>query len=101
MNAAAFCEYVNNHLLLSSHLPPFSPRSVSLRTAIRWLHHLGFKPRSHKKGVYIDGQDVVKHRKVFLKVMAELNHLPSVMTKSRVFEWRKTTKKKEAGGSLP
>ena len=57
MTAASFCEYVNSTLLPSSHLPPFFPRTVSLRTAIRWLHHLGFKPRSHKKGVYIDGHE--------------------------------------------
>ena len=75
MTAAAFCEYANNHLLPSSHLPPFFPRSVSLKTATRWLHHLGFKPRSHKKGVYIDGherQDVVNHRGRYLKKMEDL-----------------------------
>ena len=75
MNAAAFCEFINNKLLPSSHLPPFFPRSVSLRTVVRWLRHLGFKPRGHKKGVYIDGherEDVVKHREEYLKVMEEL-----------------------------
>ena len=75
MNAAAFCEFVNNQLLPSSHLTPFFPRTVSFRTAIRWLRHLDFKPRSHKKGVYIDGHerdDVVQHRKEYLKVMEEL-----------------------------
>ena len=81
MTAMAFCEYTNNHLLPSSHLPPFFPRSVSLRTAIRWLRHLGFKPKSHKKGVYIDGherEDVVKHREEFLKTMDQLrqSHKP-------------------------
>ena len=49
MTAIAFCEYANNHLLPSSHLPPFFPQSVSLRITIRWLHHLGFNPKSHKK----------------------------------------------------
>ena len=75
MNTAAFCEFVNTQLLPSSHLPPFFPHTVSLKTAIRWLHHLGFKPRSHKKGIYIDGHerdDVVKHRSEYLKVMEEL-----------------------------
>ena len=75
MNAAGFCEFVNNKLLPSSYLPPYFPRLISLRTAIRWLRHLGFKPRSHKKGVYIDGherEDVVKHRVEYLKVMEEL-----------------------------
>ena len=75
MTAGAFCEYANNHLLPSSHLPPFFPRSISMRTAVRWLHHLGFKPRDHKKGVYIDGherEDVVKHRQRYLKQMEDL-----------------------------
>lgn len=82
MTAAAFCQHANNHLLPSSHLPPFFPRSISLKTSIRWLHHLGFKPRSHKKGVYIDGherEDVVKHRGTYLKTMDELRkaHQPA------------------------
>ena len=75
MNTAAFCEFINNKLLPSSHLPPFFPHFVSLRTAVHWLRHLGFKPRSQKKGVYIDGherEDVVKHREEYLKVMEEL-----------------------------
>ena len=75
MTAGAFCEYANNHLLPSSHLPPFFPRSISMRTAVRWLHHLGFKPRDHKKGVYIDGherEDVIKHRQRYLKQMEDL-----------------------------
>ena len=49
--------------------------SRNLRTAIRWLRHLGFKPRDHKKGVYIDGherKDVVKHRERYLKRMEDL-----------------------------
>ena len=43
MNAPALCEYANNHL------PPFFPRSISLRTAIRWLHHLGFNQRAARR----------------------------------------------------
>ena len=49
MTAQTFCDWINNSLLVSSHLPPFFPREISLRTAVRWLHHLGFKPVSHKK----------------------------------------------------
>ena len=63
MTAQSFCDWVNSELLISSHLPPFPPREISMRTAVRWLHHLGFKLVSHKKGVYIDGherEDVVK-----------------------------------------
>ena len=81
MTAYVFCEWVNNDLLTTSHLPPQYPRSISVSTAIRWLKHLGFKPRSHKKGVYIDGherEDVVKHRETYLKSMCDLrkSHKP-------------------------
>ena len=81
MTAHSFCVWVNNALLVSSHLPPNFPRSISLRTAIRWLHHLGFKPVSHKKGVCIDGhecEDAVKNRESLLKTLHELrcSHRP-------------------------
>ena len=36
MTAYAFCEWVNNDLLTSSHLHPQYPRSISVRTAIQW-----------------------------------------------------------------
>ena len=42
---------------------------------MRWLHHLGFKPVRHRKGVYIDGHerdDVVLHRGKYLREMAAL-----------------------------
>ena len=81
MTAQAFCDWTNNDLLLSSHLPPYVPRTNSLRLAICWLHHLGFRPVSHKKGVYVDGherEDVVSHRKSLLKTLHELrsSHQP-------------------------
>ena len=75
MTAQSFCDWVNNDLLPSSHLAPHFPRSIRLRTAIRWFHNLGFKPVSHKKGVYIDGHerdDVVQHRKCLLKTLHNL-----------------------------
>ena len=67
MTFVMFLELVNERLL--HHLSPNLPRSISLRTAIRWLHDLGFKPMSHKKGIYIDGherEDVVKYRDEYL-----------------------------------
>ena len=81
MTAQSFWDWVNSSLLPSSHLQPHFPRSISVCTAIRWLHHLRFKPVSHKKGVYIDGherEDVVRHRKSFLKTLGELreSHKP-------------------------
>ena len=82
MTAGKFCQYVNEELLPSHVLPANLPRTISLRTANRWLHHLGFNPSSHKKGSYVDGherEDVVKSRKEFLKVLSDLkaSHNPS------------------------
>ena len=81
MTAQSFCDWINSDLLVSSHLPLFFPREISLRTATRWLHHLGFKPVSHKKGVYIDGherEDVIRHRESLLKILEDLrsSHWP-------------------------
>ena len=81
MTAQSFCVWVNEDLLPSSHLLPHFPRRVSFRTSVRWLYHLGFKPVSHRKGVYIDGherEDVVLHRGKYLREMAALrsSHQP-------------------------
>ena len=82
MTAQSFCQLVNEELLPSAQLPQHFPWRISLRTAVRWLHYLGFKPVSHRKGVYIDGHerdDVVKHRGKYLSTMAALreSHRPS------------------------
>ena len=84
MTAQSLWDWVNDELLVSSHLPPFFPLEIFLRTAVRWLHHLGFKPVSHKKGIYIDGheqEDVVKD---LLKILHDLRSshclLPLVVT---------------------
>ena len=81
MTAASFCSWVNNTLLQSVTLPPAYPRFISLRTATRWIHRLGFRPMGHKKGAYVDGherEDVVASRDVYLKQMDDLRsvHLP-------------------------
>ena len=65
----------------SSNLPPFPPRSIRVITATRWLHRLGYRPQSHRKGIYIDGherQDVVDYRKKYLDTMKQFydTHLP-------------------------
>ena len=80
MTATSFCQWVNNDLLPSYHLSPNLPRTISVRTATRWLHKLGFRPQLHKKAVYVDGheRDVVKSRDKFLKKLKGLKetHLP-------------------------
>lgn len=58
-----FCEWVNNLLLQNSVLEPRYPRKISVSTAQRWLHNLGFQVIKKKKGTYIDGHkrsDVVE-----------------------------------------
>ena len=55
--------------------PHSSPGKYRCVHQIRWLHHLGFKPVSHKKGVYINGherEDVIKHREALLKTLEDL-----------------------------
>lgn len=81
MTAASFCAWVNDELLPSTTLPPSYPRFIGLRTATRWLHRLGFRPMSHKKGAYVDGHerpDVVAYRDVYLKKLDDIRsvHLP-------------------------
>jgi hypothetical protein len=51
---------------------------ISLSTAARWLHALGWVRSEAKKGVYIDGHerpDVVEYRKKFLQKMEEYEPL--------------------------
>ena len=50
MTASSFCQWVNETLLLQHDLSADLPRQISLCTATRWLHQLGFRPQSHKKG---------------------------------------------------
>ena len=81
MPARSFCQWVNETLLPSSNLPPFFPRSITVITATRWLHRLGYCPTGHKKGAYVDGherEDVVEYRGKYLDMLKELydTHLP-------------------------
>ena len=81
MTFQSFCDWINNHLLPFSHLPPHFPCLVALQTAVRCLR---FKPVSHKKGAYIDGhecEDVVKHRESLLKTLHDLcvSHRPPLL----------------------
>ena len=91
MTAADFVHFVNSSLLLSAELPQGYPQYISLRTASSWLHQLGFKPTSHRKGLYIDGherKDVVEYRKLFLRKLKSwsqhTSHHPYVVMASLV-----------------
>lgn len=64
VNLYDFAYWVNNNELLpNSHLPS---RSISSRTACKWMNDLGFHPMSYRKGVYVDVQDLVDYRKLYL-----------------------------------
>ena len=70
MTAATFATWVNTDLLPNSYLSPGFPRSITTRTAAKWLHNLGFSPRAYKKGLYLDGherEDVIEYRKLYLQ----------------------------------
>ena len=81
MTGAKFCTWVNTHLLADAELQLGCPHQIQTRTAIKWLHHLGFRPQSNKKSIYIDGherEDVVKYWKLYLRKLDILSstHLP-------------------------
>ena len=63
---------MNNELLPNTVLDPGYPRRVSVETARKWLHELGFDVLQMSKGVFIDGHehpDVVESREKFLRKM--------------------------------
>lgn len=56
-------------------------QQISIRTAIHWLHALGFYPSQSHKSVYLDGHeqpDVVDYRKLYLRKLEilEATHVP-------------------------
>ena len=78
LTSNAFCQWVNNDLLPNSVLEPGHPRRVSVETARKWLHELGFDILQLSKGVFIDGHersDVVESRVKFLRTMTEYGFL--------------------------
>ena len=78
LTSSAFCQWVNNDLLPNSVLEPGYPRRVSVETARKWLHELGFDILQLSKGVFIDGHersDVVESRVKFLRTMTECGFL--------------------------
>ncbi|KNF00188.1 hypothetical protein PSTG_06598 [Puccinia striiformis f. sp. tritici PST-78] len=56
-------------------LPKHSQKPITVKTAKRWMHKLGFQPTLHKKTIYYDGherKDVVEARKSFVITVADL-----------------------------
>ena len=77
MTKRQFATFVNTDLLPNICLLPGFPRSISARTAARWLGDLGLEylPTHSKRGVYKDGherKDVVEYREQFVAEMREL-----------------------------
>ena len=72
LTSMLFCQWVNEHLLTNETLEPGCPQSISLETARHWLHELGFKVLSAKKGCFVDGHecaDVVESRNKFIRMV--------------------------------
>ncbi|XP_065904950.1 uncharacterized protein [Dysidea avara] len=92
MTARDFCNWANGTLLpLVREHHPSIPANVSLSTACRWLHKLGFQPSITKKGVYIDGherKDVVEYRALYLRRLEILSstHAPPPLCTDEVSE---------------
>ena len=53
-------------------------KEISVTTANRWLHKLGFSHTHHQKGVYFDGHergDVVEYRNSYISQLAEMDKI--------------------------
>ena len=75
LTVAKFCQWVNDDPLFNSTFEPGFPRKIGIETARKWLHELGFSVVNKKKGTFVDGHerdDVVGHRKMFLRRMVAL-----------------------------
>ena len=73
-----FCQWVNDDFLSNETLEPGFPRKISVETARKWMHELGFEVVTKKKGTFVDGherEDVVEYRKTFLRKMTALGFL--------------------------
>lgn len=67
---AAFANWLGSQLHLKLNLS--NPVTVSVPTAVRWMHELGLRYNDFRRGVYYDGherEDVVQYRELFLRRM--------------------------------
>ena len=68
----------NEELLPNEILEPGFPRYISVETARKWLHEMGFEVLAADKGMFFDGherEDVVKEREKFLSKMVVVGFL--------------------------
>ena len=78
LTSLSFCQSVNEDLLPNEVLEPGFPRRISVETARKWMHEMGFEVQTAKKGSYVDGHeraDVKEYRKIFLRRMFVLGFL--------------------------
>ena len=74
----SFCRWVNEELLPNGILEPGFPRCISVETARKWLHAMGFEVLAADKGMFFDGherEDAVKEREKSLSKMVEVGFL--------------------------
>ena len=65
-------------LLPNETLEPGFPRKISVETACKWMHEMGFEVLMAKKGSFVDGHerdDVVDYWKKFLRRLVSLRFL--------------------------
>ena len=78
LTSIEFSKWVNKSLLPNSTLEPGFPRRISVETARKWLHEMGFEVLTARKGVFVDGHersDVIESRTKFLRKMVKLGFL--------------------------
>lgn len=84
MRVRAFYQWVNGSLLPFSNLPLFFPPSITFITATRWLHRLGYRPKSHKKGTYVNGherQDGIDYCSKYRILSNSMTHITFITSK--------------------
>jgi len=78
MTTMDFCKWVNKTLLPNSTLEPGFPRKISVETAWKWLHKMGFEVLQARKGIFNNGHerpDVVASHKEFLRRMVKIRRV--------------------------
>ena len=78
LTSIEFCKWVNKTLLPNWTLEPGFPRRISVETARKWLHEMGFEVLTARKGIFVNGHerpDVIESREKFLRKMVKVGSL--------------------------
>lgn len=79
LTVGSFCHWVNN-TPTKYNIGTWISQKISVETARKWMHELGFHATQKKKGTFVDGHersDVVEYRHRFLRRMVGLGFLNS------------------------